>query len=397
MTGPASAPAATSISAASQPDSFPVTFAAVAAAPRRTDAGKPASRSRGSASTNAAPRKRVLWIEDQPEHMAPLAAHLAREGFDVEFATSGAEGLRLASSLAYGVILLDLKLRDAPGMDVLRAIRSAGITTPVIVITGHGSIDSALEAGRAGAAGFKSKPLRAADLLQTIRTVIRSPEREEPTGLFRQSQGEGPSASVRRITGHLSHITGVIESRAINAWPNVRDALRKDVARALADPHLTLVEFLAVTEALRLICSEQHPWPRLALRHILDRLEAGPGPDWMSVDETIRRLVMSLVAAGKTCLHLNEDAITQGLGVDPEVLSTLLRRELGLSTSQLRRVIVMRRAVQMLAATDEQVAQIAYAIGFEHPSALNHGFANLFGLSPRTFRGLIGAPSGKDA
>jgi DNA-binding response OmpR family regulator/AraC-like DNA-binding protein len=391
MTGPASAPAATSIIAAPQPVFFPTAVAA----PRRTDVGKPTPRSPGSASTDAASRGRLLWIDDQPELMAALAAYLIREGLDVEFAPTGAAGFRMASSAVYDIILLDLKLPDELGMDVLKRIRSADIRTPVIVISAYGSIESALEAGRAGAAGFKSKPLRAADLLHTIRSVIDSSKREEPARLFREAQGEGPAASVRQIIGHLSEITSLSDSRDVNGWSEVRDTLRKDLARAIADPHLTLVEFSAVTEALRLVSSEQHPWPRLALGHFLDRLEAGPGPDWKSVDETVRRLVMRLIAAGKTCLHLSEDAVAQELGVDREILSTLLRRELGLSVPQLRRVIVMRRAVRMLAITDEQVAQIAYATGFEHPSAFNRGFASLFGISPRTFRRLMGARSRK--
>ena len=386
MTGPASAPAATSIIATPQPVSFPTAVAA----PRPTGIGKPTPKSRGSASTDAPPRRRLLWIEDQPELMAALAAFLIRDGFDVEFASTGAAGFRMASSAAYGIILLDLKLPDELGMDVLKRIRSADIKTPVIVISGYGSIEAALEAGQAGAAGFKSKPLRAADLLHTIRSVIDSSKREEPAQLFREAQGEGPAASVRHLIGHLSEIISLSDSRDVNGWSEVRDTLRKDLARVVADPHLTLVEFSAVTDALRLISSEQHPWPRLALGHFLDRLEAGPGPDWKSVDETVRRLVMRLIATGKTCLHLSEDAVVHELGVDREILSTLLRRELGLSITQLRRVIVMRRAVQMLAVSDEQVAQIAYAVGYEHPSAFNHGFASLFGLSPRTYRRLLG-------
>lgn len=99
---------------------------------------------------------------------------------------------------------------------------------------------------------------------------------------------------------------------------------------------------------------------------------------------------------GKACLHLDEEAVAQELGVDRDGLSTRLRRELGLSLHQLRRLIIMRRAVQMLAVSEEQVAQIAYAVGYDHPSAFNHGFASLFGVSPRTYRSLIGARSSND-
>ena len=392
MPGSAWTPAATWTSVPPQRASF----SAAVAASRRTHGGDQTPRTPGPTSTDPALRTRLLWIDDEPKLMAPLAAYLVGQAFDVEFATTGAAGFRMAGSAAYEIILLDFKLPDAPGMDILKRIQSAGIRTPIIVITGYGSLESAFESGLAGAAGFKSKPLRAADLLQTIRSVIGSSTGEKTARLFRESQGEGLTASVRRIIGHLSEITSLTDSREINASPKVRDALRRDLARGVGDASLTLVEFSAVTEALRLISSEQHPLPRLALRHILYRLEAGPGPDWKSVDETVRWLVMTLIAAGKTYLHLSEDAVAHELGVDREVLSTLLRRELGLSMPQLRRVILMRRAVQMLAVGDEQVAQIAYALGYEHPSAFNHGFARVFGVSPRTFRRLIGARSRKD-
>ena len=223
-----------------------------------------------------------------------------------------------------------------------------------------------------------------------MRSVIDSSKREEPARLFRESRRDGPSASVRRVIRRISEIASVAGGGDINAWPEVRSALRKDLARVAADPQLTLPEFSAVTEALRLISSDERAWPRLALQHVLDLLEAAARGDWTRVDETVRRLVMKVIAVGKGCLHVDEDVIAQALAVERDDLSTRLRRELGLSVSQFRRVIVMRRAVQMLAVSDEQVAQIAYAVGYEHPSAFNHGFASLFGLSPRTYRRLLG-------
>jgi AraC-like DNA-binding protein len=73
-----------------------------------------------------------------------------------------------------------------------------------------------------------------------------------------------------------------------------------------------------------------------------------------------------------------------------DILSRVPRDAFGLSIRQLRRAVIMRRAVQMLAASDEQVAQIAYAVGYEHPSAFNHSFASFFGVSPNSCRQLIG-------
>lgn len=368
---------------------------AAAESARRVDRVRKTPPAAASASVHGCRRSRVLWIEDGPEAIAPLAHLLVTEGFDVEFATSAADGLRLSLSADHDVILLDLKLPDASGIDVLKTIRSSGLETPVIVVTGYGTIDSALEAGRAGAAGFKSKPLRALDLLETIRSVIRTLKRDEPSRLFRESHGEGLAPSIRRIADDLSEVTCWVESGNISAWLEIRHSIRHNLAHAAADPYLTLVEFSGVADAFRLISREPQPWPRLMLEHIVGLLQAGPGPHWRSVNETVQRLVVRMGAAGKTCLHLSEAAVANELGVDANVLAMLLRRDLGLSILQLRRVVLMRRAIQMLAVTDEQVAQIGYAIGFEHPSAFNHSFASLFGVPPRTFRRLSRGPRGK--
>ncbi len=325
--------------------------------------------------------------------MGGLVACLAKEGFEVEFAKTGAAGLRMASSAAYGIILLDLRLPDVPGMELLKSIQSAGVSTPIIVLTGYGSLESAFEAGLARAAAFKSKPLRAVDLLATIRSAIDSSKREKPPRLFRESRGDGPSPSVRRIVQLLSEIAILTDAHDSNARLELRNVLRTDLLRSAADPDVTLSEFGAMTEALRLIASDERAWSRFALQHVLDLFAAASGRDWTSIDETVRRLVTVLIDSGNACLHMDDHAVAHDLGVDKGDLSSRLRRELGLSVAQLRHVIVMRRAVQMLAATDEQVAQIAYAIGFEHPSPFNRSFASLFGVSPRAFRTFIRARS----
>jgi DNA-binding response OmpR family regulator/AraC-like DNA-binding protein len=340
-------------------------------------------------STDLTDRRRLLWIEDQPQFVAAVAAYLGAKGLDVEFAMTGEAGFCMANSAAYDLILLDLKLTDCNGIDLLRRIRSAGVRTPVIVITGYGSMESALEAGRAGADSFKSKPLRAADLVLTIRSVIDSSKLEEPVGLFRESRGDSPSDSVRRILAHLTAVMSKPAAFGTNGWPKAQNDLRNELARVAADPSLTLLEFDAIIEALRSISSTQVHWARLALQHQFKRLDTVSHHDWARVTNTVQRFVVALVAAGTAGLHLNEENALRALGVDRDLLSTLLRRDLGLSVLQLRRLIVMRRALQMLAASDEQVAQIAYAVGYEHPSGFNHSFGTYLGLSPKEYRKLL--------
>ena len=133
--------------------------------------------------------------------------------------------------------------------------------------------------------------------------------------------------------------------------------------------------------------------PYFLIHLLIDLFDAASSRDWRRIHETVPRLVTLLTGSVKACLHMDEHVVARELGVVRDDLSTRVRQELGLSVAQLRHVILMRRAVQMLAATNEQVAQIAYAIGFEHPSPFNRGFAKLFGVSPRAFRKIVRARS----
>jgi DNA-binding response OmpR family regulator len=346
---------------------------------------------RSGSSTDGPPnRQRLLWVEDDLALMAPLVTYLAERGFDVEFATSGKDGLRMAASGLYKIVLLDLKLPDIDGMQVLRRLRSAGCSLPIIVITGYGSIETAVDAVRSGAADFRSKPLRATGLFQAITSVLGSPTSERPpAGLFREPHGEGLSVTVTRILSCALETVAAAQRPEPTAWGKSIEVLTTELARTLANPEVTLAEFRVVAEVLRLISRREQSWTALTLQHLAERLEGVTRDDWSNVDRIVRHLVVRLIAAGKACVHLREDVSAGELGMDPQDLSNLLVREIGLSFRQLRRVIVMRRGVQMLASSDEQVAQIAYAVGYEHPSAFDHSFKSLLGLSPGDYRRLI--------
>ncbi len=93
---------------------------------------------------------------------------LTRGGHDVELAESGGQGLALLSRWAYDVILLDLRMPDLDGMTVLKQIREQDAEALVIVITGHGSIGTAVEAMKLGAFDFLPKPFSPDELRQAM-------------------------------------------------------------------------------------------------------------------------------------------------------------------------------------------------------------------------------------
>ncbi|NLE39177.1 MAG: sigma-54-dependent Fis family transcriptional regulator [Pirellulaceae bacterium] len=104
-------------------------------------------------------RGSLLLIDDDRHVLTSMAEWLRCEGFDVDTGQTSAEAMAAVARKPYDLVLTDIRLGDADGFDVLRHVRSQCPGTPVIMITGYGSIDSAVEAIRAGAFDFLTKPL----------------------------------------------------------------------------------------------------------------------------------------------------------------------------------------------------------------------------------------------
>jgi DNA-binding NtrC family response regulator len=115
---------------------------------------------------------RVLVIDDEPDIRESLEALLAGEGYSVELAQNGTEGLHKLESRGYDIILLDLMMPDKSGMEVLQEYRLRDQTTPVFMITAYGSVEAAVQALKLGATDYFSKPWDNEKLLIEISHVI---------------------------------------------------------------------------------------------------------------------------------------------------------------------------------------------------------------------------------
>jgi len=113
-------------------------------------------------------RIRVLVVDDDAEVRALLSRVLTKAGFAVGEAVSGAEGMALLGRHEYDVALVDVKLPDASGLDILRWAREAESDTEFIVLTGNADVETAVEAMRLGAYDFLGKPWRNAELVEVI-------------------------------------------------------------------------------------------------------------------------------------------------------------------------------------------------------------------------------------
>jgi DNA-binding NtrC family response regulator len=115
-----------------------------------------------------ADRIRLLVVDDDPEVRSLLDRVLTKSGYHPAEATNGTEAMELLGRQEYDVALVDVKLPDASGLDILRWARDADVDTEFIVLTGNADVETAVEAMRLGAYDFLSKPWRNAELVEVI-------------------------------------------------------------------------------------------------------------------------------------------------------------------------------------------------------------------------------------
>lgn len=115
---------------------------------------------------------KILVIDDEKSIRITLKDILEHEGLEVDLASNGPEGIEIFRSADYDVILCDIKMPDMDGLEVLEKIQDISRDVPVIMISGHGTIDTAVEAIKKGAFDFIEKPPDLNRLLITIRNAM---------------------------------------------------------------------------------------------------------------------------------------------------------------------------------------------------------------------------------
>ena len=129
----------------------------------------------------------VLLIDDDPGIRKLLTRELARRGLEVETAANGVEGLARLDRQPSDVVVCDVRMPDMNGLEVLRKIKDREPdTTEVIMLTGHGTIDSAIEAIKAGAYHYLTKPVKVAELAALIRNAAERAQLKSENVLLRR-------------------------------------------------------------------------------------------------------------------------------------------------------------------------------------------------------------------
>jgi DNA-binding NtrC family response regulator len=153
---------------------------------------------------------RVLLVDDDHNLAAVIAREMGRAGFAVTSVSNGEAAIAEGTREDFDAILLDLRLGGRDGLEVLQALREKGVTSEVIVLTGHGTIESAIKAMRAGAREYLTKPCKLSELEVHLRRAVEDRRlREEHHRLKEYLAG---SEAVRPIVTRSPGMLRLLES-----------------------------------------------------------------------------------------------------------------------------------------------------------------------------------------
>ncbi|MGN6376806.1 MAG: response regulator transcription factor [Sphingomonas sp.] len=131
--------------------------------------------------------KPIVYVVDDDDSVRRSASFMLKtSGFEVHAFASGVDFLKEVKTLDAGCILLDVRMPEMDGLEVQQELNARGVTMPVIVLTGHGDVSTAVEAMKGGASDFLEKPLEKAVLLEALERGAARIARQGETSQLEQ-------------------------------------------------------------------------------------------------------------------------------------------------------------------------------------------------------------------
>ncbi len=128
----------------------------------------------------------VLLVDDEEEFLRTIIKRLSRRGIEAVGATRGEQALELMTESARDLVVLDVKMPGMDGLEVLKRIKTQWPNTEVIMLTGHASVEAAVEGMDRGAFDYLMKPADFEDLLYKLEDAFRKKSLRDRTGHKRQ-------------------------------------------------------------------------------------------------------------------------------------------------------------------------------------------------------------------
>jgi nitrogen regulation protein NR(I) len=158
-------------------------------------------------------RPKILLVEDDRQIVTALTRVLTDEGYDVTHAQDGTKGITLATARPCDLVITDFKLPGATGMELVQNLHDSRPRLPVILMTAHGTTDTAIEATKLGAYDYLLKPFEMPDLLALVeKAVARNRVMLEPIDISEVSPGHsalvGKSRAMQEIYKDIGRVAG---------------------------------------------------------------------------------------------------------------------------------------------------------------------------------------------
>ncbi|MBL8610462.1 MAG: sigma-54-dependent Fis family transcriptional regulator [Myxococcales bacterium] len=181
------------------------------------------------------PRAHLLVVDDEAAILTTLQKALSLEGYSVDVAGGFKVAEEKLRKKTYDLCLFDVMLPDGDGLDLLKRAREAKIDTPVLMMSGHATIDTAVKATRLGALNFLEKPLNTDALLIAVETSLRLDRAEAEAKALRAASGAtgelvGDSGAIKRL---VEQIGRAAKSSASVLVTGERGTGKELVARAI--------------------------------------------------------------------------------------------------------------------------------------------------------------------
>lgn len=159
------------------------------------------------------PNIRVLLIDDEQTLLEYLSKRLLREGFTVKATFSGEEAIEAASNENYDVAVVDLKMPGIDGVETQKRLKKIQPFLQCIVLTGHGSVETALESGQQDAFKYLLKPIDYENLVETIKQayerkteLVNQKFKEQVEEIYRSGLG---AKGIKKAINELRKLYGI--------------------------------------------------------------------------------------------------------------------------------------------------------------------------------------------